>query len=215
VARVSKCDFSVGDVFSFPLPTGESLCGQVLFDVSEQAIAPKVVGSSSPLMSLPSAMLVRVFRERDEGPPLVDGVFVRRGVLPLGAWRVEGRREFDVHSVAFPQTLIRAGVATHFRWGEVSIPLSVDDHFFDRNRVLLGVYPLTLLGDICMIAQGRADELGLPPRLIELRSLHRSDLRYSPKRSLVYRHISLSPDDTYYDTALAQGFDLRRFYEEG
>lgn len=54
--------YETGDLFVFPLPTGEWMCGRVMLDIGRQCVQPKLLEVGSPLASFPNALLIEVYR---------------------------------------------------------------------------------------------------------------------------------------------------------
>jgi hypothetical protein len=212
--------YKTGDVFALPLTPGEFLAGRVLLDVKRQCIRPRRVRQDSTLGFFNGSLLVEVYRTSSPAPRYVDGdvlvpgVFIDPAALDGGTWPVVGHRDVEPRRVEFPQALKGVGVHIHVVWGELSIPTRLSDPDHRRIGVYPTIEPSAILHEICLYHLGRGDEIHYPGLTsVELRSLARSDLRFSPSRQEVQRAVDVDIDGSYFETARRQAYDLQRFYE--
>lgn len=213
--------YKAGDLFAFPLPTGEWMCGRAMLDVGLQCVQPKLLEVGSPLASFPSALLIEVYRPvfptadvtEDDAPAdaLIPGIFVPTGCFENGAWHVIGHREVDPARVEFPETLINRGAKAYFVRGEVELPVELSFKKIREINAYKTEYPCGILGEIALYQLGRADEIEKPEAAVRLRDLGRSDLRFSAYRSWIYERLG-EEDQSYHGMSRRMGHDLSRFY---
>ncbi|MGH9463763.1 MAG: Imm26 family immunity protein [Vicinamibacteria bacterium] len=211
--------FKAGDLFSFPLPADEFMCGRVQLDVKNQCVKPRLLPAGSMLSFFDGAILVEVYRDTSKAPfaarseLLLPGIFIDGKPLASGAWRVMGYEAVDPAKVEFPEGLKLLGPHAHLVRGEVYLPLKMSG----EEMMELDIYPTItgsgLLGDICLNCLGRAKESPNYESLTESeRSLAHSDLRFSEHRERIYQLAGADPREPYFEFALRRGFDIRRFY---
>ena len=213
--------YKTGDLFSFPLPTGEQMAGRILLDVKRQCIQPRRLTPSSPLAFFNGSLLIETYRQTSPEPVreassevLIPGLFTDPRSLESGRWTVTGSRDVDPAEVDFPQALFLAGPKVHFVWGEISLPARLTYADFQRIDIAHTIEPSGILGEICLYHLGRSGEIGNPAlQDVELRNLAHGDLRFSPHKKEVYASLDEDVRGSYYEVALRLGQDLRRFYE--
>jgi hypothetical protein len=209
----------VGETFAFPLTPREWLSGRVLLDVKAQCVKPKRLNPDSALGFYSQACLVEIYATPTAQPEvraeeiLVPSMFI---YYPgsKGDWQVLGTVAVDPTRVDFPQALIHCGITPHLTWGELSLPITLTYEEADAMHVRGSVHGAGLVPAKCMVALGRGGELDpvVYPNLPYL-SLASTDLRRSPHADRVFAAAGLADRGTYYEEALARGFDLARFYE--
>jgi hypothetical protein len=206
-----------GDTFAFRLTCTEWLSGRVLLDVREQCIKPRQVTPDSRLAFFNATFLVEIYAtptarpEVDAGRILVPSLFVNTGGF-RGTWEVLGNVAVDPTQVDFPPVLAMRGVKPHLNWGELLITLTSTEGA-DELRIFGTVHGSGLIPATCMVALGRGAELDpMDYKNPSALGLGSSDLRFSPHEERVFAAAGLGKRGTYYDEALAHGFDLARFY---
>ncbi len=213
---------NTGDLFAFPLPSGEWMCARIMLDVHQQCVRPGLIAPGSPLVSFPKALLIDVYRSvlpaldaaGDDVPAdvLIPGIFVSTGCFENGVWHVVGHRDVDPATVEFPEALVNRGPQATFVRGEVELPIEIS---FGRVREINAYkteYPCGILGEIALCQLGRAAEIDKPEAALALRDLRRSDLRYSEHRHWIYEQLGEDEDQPYDRMARRMGHDLSRFY---
>lgn len=208
----------VGDTFAFRLTPSEWLSGRVLLDVREQCIKPRRVKPESELAFFNAAYLVEIYAtptaraEVDASRVLVSSMFVNTGGFK-GEWEVLGNVPVDPTAVDFPSALVQRGVKPHLSWGEISLPTSLSGEESMELRVRGTVHSAGMVPPTCLVELGRGAELDpvqfTNPSALGLAS---TDLRFSPHQERVFAAADLASRGTYYEEALARGFDLARFY---
>lgn len=217
-------NFKTGDIFVFPLPTGEWMCGRIMFDIKNQCIHPKLLDQNSPLLSLPKSLLVEVYQLVSPSPEvkedhitftdvLIPGIFISTGCFENERWRIIGYREVDPTNVEFPETLINKGPKGYFVRGEVELPIEISFKKIREISCYKTEYPCGILGEIALCQLGQSDAIKKPEATINLSNLSRSDLRFSPYRNGIYEQLNESTDQSYDQMAKRKGFDLGRFYQ--
>jgi hypothetical protein len=216
-------DYRTGDLFIFPLPTEEWMCGRVMLDVHRQCAKPKLLEVGAPFASFPRALLVDVYRpvfstsdvtEEDiaSAEVLVPGLFVSIGCFESGVWHVVGHRDVDPATVEFPETLVNKGAKAYFVRGEVELPIEISFRRIREINAYKAEYPCGILGEVALYQLGRADEIDKPEVAVRLRDLSRSDLRFSEYRGWIYEQLG-EEDQSYYQFSKRMGYDLSRFYD--
>ena len=212
-----------GDLFLFPLPTGEWMGGRVMLDVNRQCVQPKLLDPGSPLASFPKALLIEVYRPVFSTPDvrendiasadvLIPGMSVSAGCFENGVWHTIGHQEVDPATVEFPETLVNKGPQAYFVRGEVEIPVDVSFKKIREINAYKTEYPCGILGEIALYQLGRADEIDKPDVAVRLRDLARSDLRFSPYRRWIVERLD-EEDQSYHQLSKRMGHDLSRFYD--
>lgn len=212
--------YQTGDVFSFPLLTGEQMAGRILLDVKKQCIQPRLLTPDSPLSFFNGSLLIETYRQTSLEPirevsseVLIPGLFTDPRSLESGRWTVTGHRDVDPAEVDFPQALFLAGPDVHFVWGEINLPARLTYADFQRINIAHTIEPSGILGEICLYHLGRSGEIRNPALAdVELRNLAHSDLRFSPYKKEVYAALDEDVRGSHYETALRLGHDLARFY---
>jgi Immunity protein 26 len=212
--------FKSGDIFSFPLPTGEYMTGRVMLDVKKQCVHPKLLESGSPLGSHNGDILIEVYKQTFSEPTaersdiLIPGIWTDSASVKGGFWPIIGYETIDPTQVEFPESFILYGARTiHFRKGELKLPINITHEEYDQLHILDTTRSSGTLEEVCLYCLGRKDEINDPDLVdVELRSLKRSDLRFNEFRSEAYRRLGEDENQPYFEMALKHGYDIRRFY---
>jgi hypothetical protein len=190
----------------------------VLLDVRAQCFKPGHVRPDSELGFFSKALLVEIYATPTSQPEvraeevLVPSMFVYPGGFK-GDWQVLGNLAVDPTRVDFPPALLMRGAGPHLSWGELSLPTTLTPEEAHAMRVLGTVHAAAGVPATCLVEVGRGAELDPAiysnPSALGLAS---TDLRRSPHAERVFAAAGLARRGSYYEEALARGFDLARFY---
>jgi hypothetical protein len=197
----------VADEFSLA-GVGEPLSGRIMLDVDDQCITPKRILTSSPLVFFRGAQLVEVTR-RAGADIVLPGICVHAVELPR-----TDHRPVDPTRVEFPWTLSLYGPRPHFYWGELRIPVDLSASEYRKIEVSPRLSPVDSLLPSALYRLGRIADIdrSLYPDVTQFDPA-KSDLRESPHRARTEELVVNRILGDYYATALAYGYDLRRFYD--
>lgn len=212
-----------GDLFSFPLNNKEFAYGRVVLDVYNQGIKKKLIDKNSALYFTDNIILVEIYKQisdKKEKVPdhlqtLIPGIFTGNGFLKAKLWPIIGNDPIDPTKVDFPESLSHNGYAKSiFTKGELLIESDIP---YEKTEEI-NIYPTTvatiLISEIVLYMLGRKSEINNPidPN-IESRDPAKYDIRFSPYKEWVHAQVKEDMHQSYYETAKAKGFDLKRFYE--
>jgi len=217
-------NYKTGDLFLFPLPTGEWMGARIMLDVYRQCVKPKLIDLGTPLYSFPKALLIEVYRpvfstaedadvDSVLAGVLIPGMFVSIGCFENGVWHIIGHREVDPAAVEFPETLVNKGARAYFVRGEVELPVEISFRKIREINAYKTEYPCGALGEIALYQLGRVDEIDKAEIAVKLCDLRRSDLRFSEYRGWIYERLGEEEDQSYHQMSERMGHDLIRFYD--
>jgi len=206
-----------GTVFAVPLPDETYICGRVLLDIYG-CLRRRLFPHDSPLPAYGKAYLVEMYStvlERPEhvpSPVLIEGAFVESKEVG-NAWPIVGEEPVDPRKVEFPESLIGfrhelGDVA--FDCGEIRIPLPVTREVLARANAEGSRHSSFLWAHTCLQTMGRASEV---PSEYKAATLGGTDLRISPHRAEIYKHLPFRMEQSYFEKQAMLGLNFERLYE--
>jgi hypothetical protein len=205
-----------GILFAVPLPDGTFLFGGVMMDVYA-CLKRRLLPADSPLSSLGKAILVEMYSSLSPtltytpSPILIGGAFVESDELGE-SWQIIGHSPVNPLDVEFPETIIgylHPEGDGEFQCGEITLPLPLEGDTARRIGELKARHSGFLWHYTCLRALGRGGEV---PKGYEGATLAGSDLRNSPQRAFIYKHLPFPIELSYYEKQKMMGFDLGRLY---
>lgn len=215
---MSKKQINHGDVFAVPLPDNTYLFGRVMLDI-HTITKKKLFPVDSPLPGLGKALLVemyqRVFTSTDykSSDILIPGAFVEPDEVG-NEWPIITNVPIDYRDVQFPETMIvnmHAAGEVAYMCGEIRLLLPFSSRELDAMNVFSSRHSAFLWPYLCLHELGRVSEI--PDEYRPTCHLNDSDLRYTKHRTKIYKHLPLSPNDSYYVQQKQMGLNLERLYE--
>ncbi len=209
---------SHGTIFAVPLPDGMYIFGRVMLDIRAM-LKRRLFPHDSPLPLFSDGYVVEMYSlvavkpVYVPSPVLIPGACVQS--KEVGAkWPVVGWERVDPRTVEFPESLTgwaHPGGEAAFECGEIGYPVPFTrNDVFKRIGVLNSRLSSLYWGYTCLWALGRRDEI--PSEWTGITLAH-SDLRFSPHREEVYRHLPFPMGMSYFEKQAQMGFHLERFYE--
>ncbi|MGB0789400.1 MAG: hypothetical protein ACPGQR_07670, partial [Marinirhabdus sp.] len=101
---------------------------------------------------------------------------------------------------------------SYFYKGEIQIEVAVPFNFTDKLKIYPATYPGVVFGQLILVNTGKANELNLDEKVKSLRAKENIDIRFSPAKKEIYKHIDKKLIENYYEFAKEKGFDLKDFY---
>jgi hypothetical protein len=207
-----------GDIFAVPLPDGTYLCGRLLLDIYA-CLKQRLFSAGSPLPGLGKAILIEMYQEVVPRPEyvrsvvLIPGAFVQCDEMGRG-WPIIAHDPVDPHTVEFPEALIGSMTSVGqvaFECGEIRIPLPLKHAELDRVGEYMRIHSTFLWPYTCLRVLGRKAEV---PRAYKMATLSGGDLRFSPHRDAIYKHLPFSKEQSYFEKQAQLGLHLERLYAE-
>ena len=206
-----------GDIFAVPLPDGAFICGRVLLDIPG-TVKERVLPHDSPLLFVRSCYLIELFSEVQSTPDYVPspvrvcGVFVQSREVGK-SWPLVGNIPVDPKLVEFPETLCgfrHRGGESAFSCGEIWVPLPVPELDIRRMNVYKSSYSVFLWPFTCLRLLGRGAAI---PDIAKINSVLSHDLRLSPHRAEIYKHLPFRMEQSYFEKQAQLGLHFERLYE--
>ncbi len=197
-----------GDIFVVELPKDTRVYGQILLDLRAQCVRPRLLPRGSTLDFFADTSLQRVLLGPEPtAEPLLPPAFKWEG-----KWPMIDHVDLVLEEVDFPQGLLGQGITPGFIWGEVWLPIDVSEQELLDMDVAPMIRGSESIVQEALHALGRAAEIDPKYKKPAIFAASSLDLRMSPHKARVHALLGSRIGNSYFETALRYGYDVRRFY---
>lgn len=220
---MSRKNYKVGDIFSFPISNEEFGFGRILFDPYEQGILRKIIDKTSALYFTDKIIFVEIYKDTstekgkvpNEFEILIPGIFTGNGFVNKNIWHIYKNIKVNPYEIDFPEFISYGGLEKSvFTKGEIrhEIPLSFKEA--EDLNLAPASKPGLIFGELVLYNTGRKDEIKDPNLDVELRNKSKLDLRFSEFKKDIYKLIDNNIIEDYHSYSKENGFDIERFYKQ-